>query len=199
MSEVQKINRSVTITDINDEENSNGKVAIIGTPCEQNESGVFQMSVAMLDNIAKKSGALTTSTFVSALKKGINDFDDSELNFDAVYVTAGDVVTNNGKEVIDPETGDPMTFTKDHWRIDNFKVVLGEVASSYISRINEKADMQIAIQQKQAALNAATERRKRRNAAKKAAMKTSTPEVSLDSDDSDDESTKKTKTKNSKK
>jgi hypothetical protein len=140
----------LVINKVNTKINSNDKMSVKteeGT--EVNPSGLFQYSEKHLDNLADGCGATDADMMRNAVAQSL---DDNYLVIEAEQVVAGEVVLNNkGEKIEDPTAeGGFQVYTKDHMRITNTEIQLGEDAVDYIAEINSKVDLQITMNKRMA-------------------------------------------------
>ena len=152
------------ITSINIMLNSKGKVSIkCEEGIEQNDSGLFQMSEAALDNLADKVGATGAAMLRNAIA---TSFDDNRYSVECTWNEKGKkVLDQNGKEIMDTSTGKAQVFKISHWGTNllTSAITLGADARGYINRMNELGDIE-------AIRDANKERANRKLAAQKAKL-----------------------------
>lgn len=129
------------ITSIDTRLNKNGKFTVkTEEGSEVNPKGVFQFTEKHLDNFAANLRATNSDILADALA---HSFDKNTLEIDAEWVVAGQAVLDeNGEQLEDPNAENGlMVFTKDHWRIVDQRIVLGEDATNYISDLNAQVNI----------------------------------------------------------
>ena len=128
-----------------------------------NPSGLFQYTPKHMDNLADGCGATDADMLRNAHSAAL---DDNYLVVQCQSVKAGDLVLDSkGQEIDDPTAaGGLQVYTKDHVRIVNTEILLGDDAVDYIATVNREIDMKITMQKR---------------AAKRGGRKTSAPVVDV--------------------
>lgn len=131
------VTKKLPIRKLNTKPNTQGKVAIICDPCDENKTGVFQLSTKHLDNIADGVNATNGDVLKGALAASL---DDNHLEVEFQWNKKGaKVLDNKGKEVLDVD-GNTRKFDKDHWGTNNMDVVLSEDSVDHLAELNRDID-----------------------------------------------------------
>jgi phosphoenolpyruvate carboxylase len=113
--------------------NRNGKITIRTAASQYNESGIFQLTEAHLDNIADAAMRVDSETLGDAIAIGNQNFEESVLVVTFRYCKAGEAIglDKDGNPIVSADGSE--VFTKDHWRTESFDTLeLAESAADFI-------------------------------------------------------------------
>lgn len=115
--------------------NRNGRLSIVCASSKYNESGVFQLTEAHLDNIAENAMNCDAGTLADAVAYGNQMFEESNLVITFRFCKEGEPIGTNpdGTPIVSSEGSE--VFTKDHWRTESYDGI--ELAESGVEFIKD--------------------------------------------------------------